>query len=126
MQNPGFNVECNDNNKARWGYCVNCASQSCQLATGNDADASIGIGLKGQDTTTEMGAGWTGYFASGAGTCSSDSETFKRVWVSVSNATVPGKNIKLFCANQISLNYLNHVCLCVINFYSPYRCTYIC
>ena len=113
MQNPGFNVECNDNNKARWGYCVNCASQSCQLATGNDADASIGIGLKGQDTTTEMGAGWTGYFASGAGTCSSDSETFKSIWVSVSNATVPGKNIKLFCAHQISLKL-------------PYSCLFMC
>ena len=95
MQNPGFNVECNDNSKARCGCCVNCASQSCQLATETDADASIGIGLKGPDTCTEMGAGWTGYFASGEGTCSSDRETFKRVWVSVSNATGPGK-IRLY------------------------------
>ena len=96
MQNPGFNVECNGNNKARWGYCVNCANQNCQLDKGNDADASIGIGLKGEGTDTEMGAGWTEYFASGAGTCDANSKTFKRTWVSVSNAPGPGNGIILF------------------------------
>ena len=96
MQNPGFNVECRGDNKARWGYCVNCASDNCQLNTGNDADASIGIGLKGESTDSEMGAGWTAYFASGAGTCNADSKTFKRVWVSVSNATGAGKTRAYF------------------------------
>lgn len=47
----------------------------------NDADASIGIGLRGQSTSSEMGAGWTQYFASGAGTCSANSMTYKTVWL---------------------------------------------
>ena len=95
MQRPGFNIECNDNNKARWGYCVNCANQGCQLGEGSDADASIGIGLQGQSTSVEMGAGWTEYFASGAGTCSPNSKEFKRIWLSVAisvDATDPPGN----------------------------------
>ena len=91
MQNPGFNVQCSGNNKARWGYCANCPSQGCQLATGNDADASIGIGLTGESTGPDIGAGWTEYFASGAGTCSANSKAYKKAWVSVSNETGPGK-----------------------------------
>jgi hypothetical protein len=82
MQRPGFNIECNDGNKARWGYCVNCASQGCQLDENNDADATIGIGLAGQ-SGPEMGAGWTNYFASGAGTCSPNSMQSKPVWLYV-------------------------------------------
>ena len=92
MQRPGFNIECNDNNKARWGYCVNCQNQRCQLDEGNDADASIGIGLQGQSTSVEMGAGWTEYFASGAGTCSPNSKAFKKIWVSVAMYEAPGKD----------------------------------
>ena len=83
MQRPGFNIECNDGNKARWGFCNNCAKQSCQESDDSDADSAIGIGLAGQDTPNEMGAGWTNYFASGAGTCTATSMTYKRVWVSV-------------------------------------------
>ena len=83
MQRPGFNIECKDSNKARWGYCANCAKQGCQLDERNDADASIGIGLKGQKTSVEMGAGWTEYFASGKGTCSPNSKAFKKIWLSV-------------------------------------------
>ena len=86
MQRPGFNIECRDGNKARWGYCVNCQNQGCQTSDNNDADASIGIGLAGQSTSVEMGAGWTEYFASGPGTCSPNSKAFKRVWVSVMNS----------------------------------------
>ena len=56
---PGFNIECNDGNKARWGFCLNCASQGCQNDDGNDADAAIGIGIAGQSTDTELGGGWT-------------------------------------------------------------------
>ena len=26
-QEPGFNVDCGDGNRARWGYCANCANQ---------------------------------------------------------------------------------------------------
>jgi len=80
MQRPGFNIQCNDGNKARWGYCTNCASQPCQNADSNDADASIGIGLAGQSTPRQMGAGWTNYFASGKGTCSPNSMTGAHVW----------------------------------------------
>ena len=90
MQRPGFNIQCSDGNKARWGYCVNCQNQGCQLDDNNDADASIGIGLAGQSTSVEMGAGWTNYFASGPGTCSANSKAFKRIWVSVMNSE--GKN----------------------------------
>merc|ERR1711981_770393 len=51
-------------NKARWGFCNNIPQQGCQTSDGNDADAAIGIGLKGQSTAKEMGAGWTEYFNS--------------------------------------------------------------
>jgi len=80
MQRPGFNIQCNDGNKARWGYCTNCASQPCQNADSNDADAAIGIGLAGQSTPRQMGGGWTNYMASGKGTCSPNSMTEKHVW----------------------------------------------
>ena len=83
MQRPGFNIQCNDGNKARWGYCNNCAAQGCQNSDGHDADSSIGIGLAGQSTPVQMGAGWTNYFASGKGTCSPNSMTWKQVWLSV-------------------------------------------
>ena len=56
---PGFNIECKDGNKARWGFCNNCQSQPCQNEDSDDADAAIGIGLAGQRTSTEVGAGWT-------------------------------------------------------------------
>ena len=83
MQRPGFNIECNDGNKARWGYCTNCANQACQEDDGNDADAAIGLGLAGQSTPSQMGAGWTNYFADGAGQCSARSMIYKKVWFSV-------------------------------------------
>ena len=96
MQRPGFNIQCSDGNKARWGYCVNCENQGCQLDEENDADASIGIGLQGQATSVEMGAGWTEYFASGAGTCSPSSRSFKKIWVSIAMSAgtteTPGNN----------------------------------
>ena len=94
MQRPGFNTECRDNNKARWGYCVNCENQGCQLDDGSDADASIGIGLQGQSTSEEMGAGWTEYFASGAGTCEPNSKAFKKIWISVATETSGKKKIR--------------------------------
>ena len=83
MQRPGFNIECGQSNMARWGYCNNCATQNCQEADDDDADSTIGIGLSGQDTANELGAGWTHYFASGSCSSSGDSSTNKRVWVSV-------------------------------------------
>ena len=83
MQRPGFNIQCNDGNKARWGFCSNCASQSCQNDDANDADGAIGIGLAGQATPKEMGAGWTTYFTSPGGVCGSNSEIYKSVWVFV-------------------------------------------
>lgn len=97
MQRPGFNIECTEGNNARWGYCANCPNQGCQLDDLNDADASIGIGLKGQATSVEMGAGWTELFATGPGTCGSisgNSKVFKRIWVSVQNSE--GKYVRIF------------------------------
>ena len=78
MQRPGFNIQCRDGNSARWGYCGNCASQACQNNDADDADFAIGIGLTGQ-SSGHQGAGWTGYMASGAGTCTPTSRTNKRV-----------------------------------------------
>jgi len=83
MQRPGFNIECKDGNKARYGYCGNCASQACQNSDNDDADYAIGIGLAGQSTPKQMGAGWTNYYASGAGTCSPNSMKSKDAWVYV-------------------------------------------
>ena len=85
MQRPGFNIECSDGNKARWGYCNNCASQSCQTSDSSDADAAIGIGLAGQSTPDEMGAGWTTYFG-GTSSCSRNNQIYKAVWMYVQPA----------------------------------------
>jgi len=77
---PGFNSFCPDGNYARWGYCNNCANQNCNSYP-YDADGTVGIGLIGQ-TTGAQGAGWTGYFASGAGTCSaSGGKTSRNIWL---------------------------------------------
>merc|ERR1719471_2533188 len=67
MQRPGFNIQCNDGNKARWGYCTNLPDQACQPTDAEDADAAIGIGIAGQATSTELGAGTTYYWSSGSG-----------------------------------------------------------
>ena len=90
MQLPGFNVECKNGNKARWGYCNNCKTQGCQTNDNDDADAAIGIGLSGSikdtansDKIIEMGAGWTEYFASGSCAYSATYHRYKRVWVSI-------------------------------------------
>eukprot|EP00438_Fugacium_kawagutii_P001911 Skav218218 [mRNA] locus=scaffold1375:86487:92544:- [translate_table: standard] len=81
---PGFNLECPEGNRARWGFCANCPSQSCHS---DDADAAVGIGLNGQNSPI-VGAGWTSYFASGGGTCSGGSETYRDVWLWVENLEV--------------------------------------
>jgi len=65
MQRPGFNIECTEGNKARFGFCVNKPSQQCQESDENDSDAALGFGLAGEaDYLTggesgEQGAGWT-------------------------------------------------------------------
>ncbi|CAE7767763.1 rihA [Symbiodinium sp. CCMP2592] len=79
MQRPGFNIECNGGNKARWGYCNNCATQACQNNDNDDADGAIGIGIAGQSTNGELGAGWTAYFASPGGQCTANGKTHKAV-----------------------------------------------
>merc|ERR1711890_158146 len=76
MQRPGFNIQCKDNNWARWGFCNNLPTQGCQTSDGNDADAAIGIGLKGQQTNRQMGAGWTNYFNSN----NAKGMKYKKVW----------------------------------------------
>lgn len=58
-------------------------NQACQLADSDDADATIGIGLAGQETTVEMGAGWTELFATGKDQCGGKSKRFKSILVSV-------------------------------------------
>lgn len=87
---PGFNIQCNDGNWARWGYCNNVVSQGCH-GDDDDADASIGIGLHGQSTDPpEMGAGYTYYFSYDNGAYGPVS---KSVWLWVKNATCQGKNM---------------------------------
>lgn len=60
MQRPGFNTVCNDGNKARWGFCDNIPSQSCQPNDNQDSDRAIGIGLAGQSSSYGS-AGVQGY-----------------------------------------------------------------
>ena len=75
-----------DGNKARWGFCNNIPNQGCQTADSNDADAAIGIGLAGQATAQQMGAGWTNYFNSN----SPNAKKYKQVWLYVDKRTMPG------------------------------------
>jgi hypothetical protein len=67
MQRPGINTQCNDNNWARIGYCVNLPDQSCQPDDGNDADSPVGIGLKTQNWPNNVNAPFGEYFIYGAG-----------------------------------------------------------
>ena len=67
MQRPGINTQCNDNNWARIGYCVNLPGQGCQPSDGSDADSSIGIGLKTQNWPNHVNAPFGEYFIHGRG-----------------------------------------------------------
>jgi hypothetical protein len=67
MQRPGINTQCNDNNWARIGYCVNLPDQSCQPNDNNDADSPVGIGLKTQNWPNNVNAPFGEYFIYGAG-----------------------------------------------------------
>jgi len=60
MDLPGFNTECPQNNRARFGFCNNVPDQPCsgRNAFPRDEDAALGIGLKGQESRA-VGAGWT-------------------------------------------------------------------
>eukprot|EP00439_Symbiodinium_sp_Y106_P049113 s3512_g6.t1 len=89
MQRPGFNIQCKDGNKARWGFCNNCKSQPCQNSDSHDADSAIGIGLAGQATSPEMGAGWTTYFTTSGNTCGSPGKSYKQVWLWVDSLDAP-------------------------------------
>jgi hypothetical protein len=68
MQRPGINTQCNDNNWARIGYCVNLPDQSCQSSDSSDADSPVGIGLKTQNWPNNVNAPFGEYFIYGAGT----------------------------------------------------------
>merc|ERR1712025_1317089 len=74
MQRPGANIVCKDGQKARFGFCNNIPSQSCQTADSSDSDAAIGIGLIGNHKDS-VGAGWTKDFA-GKGKI-----VYKKVWL---------------------------------------------
>ena len=83
MQRPGFNIQCNDNNRARWGYCNNLPNQDCQTADGNDADGVIGIGITGQDCCP-IGSGHTNFFVNND--ANGGQEKRVQTWVLVRNA----------------------------------------
>ena len=53
----GFNTECTGDNRARFGFCGNYASQACQAGDAEDADFAIGIGCHGQFDPKAWGAG---------------------------------------------------------------------
>jgi len=76
MQRPGANIVCKDGQKARFGFCNNIPSQSCQTADSSDSDAAIGIGLIGNHKDS-VGAGWTKDFA-GKGKI-----VYKKIWLFV-------------------------------------------
>lgn len=78
MQRPGFNTQCHGHNHARWGYCVNAPSNSCQPNDDQDADSAIGIGLNNQNHPREINAGFGSYFINGR---SPDQYNKKQVWV---------------------------------------------
>jgi endonuclease I len=92
MQRPGFNTQCKGGNKARFGFCGNLPAQPCQPNDNDDADFAIGIGLSGQANgraagseamLTQMGAGYTDYFADNTpGAPGSSSKSFQ-AWVFV-------------------------------------------
>eukprot|EP00971_Amphidinium_carterae_P045452 894446-Amphidinium_carterae.1 len=86
MLEPGFNIDCGSGNRARWGYCANCAMQECQSS---DADAAIGLGLSDQSGNS-VGAGWTYMFASGVDSAAcSGSNSNQAVWVWVEDLSQP-------------------------------------
>lgn len=58
LQKPGFNIQCLDGNKARFGFCGNYNSQPCE-SDGGDADWALGIGIEGQFSPRQIGAGVT-------------------------------------------------------------------
>ena len=84
MQRPGFNTVCNDNNRARWGYCNNIPNQGCQTSDGSDADGAIGLGLHGQDCCP-MGAGHTNYFVSNS--ANGGNEKRSQAWILIEDAS---------------------------------------
>jgi len=86
MQRPGINTQCNDNNWARIGYCVNLPDQSCQPYDTSDADSPIGIGLKTQNWPNNVNAPFGEYFIHGAG--SSGVQLFQhQAWLFAGSAT---------------------------------------
>lgn len=80
MQRPGFHTECNDGNRARWGFCNNIPSQGCQESDGSDADGVIGFGIAGQDCCP-TGAGFTNYFVHSS--ADSGHEPQQQAWILV-------------------------------------------
>jgi len=87
MQRPGINTQCNDNNWARIGYCVNLPDQHCTPEDGNDADSPVGIGLKTQNWPNNVNAPFGEYFIYGAG--NSGVEDFQhQAWLFAGASTV--------------------------------------
>ena len=86
MQRPGFNTICNDNNKARWGFCGNLPAQPCQPSDTEDSDFAIGIGINGQNEPYQLSAGYNQYFVYGTGHNGGNWRTFP-AWLFVSPET---------------------------------------
>eukprot|EP01043_Picozoa_sp_COSAG02_P005369 COSAG02_NODE_145_length_34010_cov_7.359696_2_plen_917_part_00 len=84
-QKPGFNSQCNGNNKVRWGYCANVAGEDCQSEDEEDADGVIGFGIQGEDCCS-AGAGWTSMFASITSVANAGHEGSNQAWLLVREA----------------------------------------
>jgi len=87
LQKPGFNTQCIDNNRARFGFCGNLAEQTCQPNDTDDADFAIGIGCYNQDFSNAVGLGFGAGFGDGyvdgfrtSASLSNAGETFQ-AWV---------------------------------------------
>ncbi|CAJ1365276.1 unnamed protein product [Effrenium voratum] len=72
MLSPGFNLECDSANKARWGFCANCPNQQCRSArakckgqvrsfSGNVTWTEIASARSATTTGASIAQGWTSY-----------------------------------------------------------------
>merc|ERR1712110_593543 len=92
-QRPGFNIQCNGDYKARFGFCNNCPLETiCQPDDSSDADGVAGIGLSGPNQmvlnedgslTKQQGAGTSPEFAPGEGICTPQQIDTIAAWVYV-------------------------------------------
>jgi hypothetical protein len=98
LQRPGFNTECSDSNKARFGFCGNVPSQTCQSADSADSDFAIGIGCNGQNSPFSWGAGFNNYYAYDVVSPAGE-QTFQ-AWLYAMHSTAPAGWATTYTTNE--------------------------